>query len=178
MPILCLAVIELIFFLVAGIVLYFGFSRRIMLITHLCFLLLLGSASTKSRTFSTSHSIDWEGAPEAGREHNRDSWPRLAKGIFHAVWHHARYIRQGNWPDTAIAAPIQAGHQPVGGEPLHWASLIYSIIIIINIIIIVVVISSFAVLLNCFYINPRVIPFFFWFSSPSHHGGMSEQAAA
>ena len=29
--------IELIFFLVAGIVLCFGFSRRIMLITHQCF---------------------------------------------------------------------------------------------------------------------------------------------
>ena len=36
-PVLVLAGIELFFFLVVGIVLCFGFSRRIMLITHWCF---------------------------------------------------------------------------------------------------------------------------------------------
>ena len=42
------------FFLVAGIVLWFGFSMRRMLITHGCFQLLLNNVYTKSRIFSAS----------------------------------------------------------------------------------------------------------------------------
>ena len=35
---------------------------------------------------------------EAGRGHSQDSWPKLAKGIFHTIWHHAQYI---NWGELA-----------------------------------------------------------------------------
>jgi len=51
---------------------------------------------------------------------------------------------------------------------------VYSIIIVVTIIII----SPFAVLLNCLYLNPRVL-LFFPFSSPSHRcGERSERMAA
>lgn len=33
----------------------------------------------------------------AGREQNMDSWLKLAKGIFHAMWHHAEGVLKGGW---------------------------------------------------------------------------------
>jgi len=32
---------------------------------------------------------------EAGRECRQDSWPKLTKGIFHTIWHHAQHINWG-----------------------------------------------------------------------------------
>ena len=62
--VLASAGIELIFFLVAGIVLCLGFSIRRMLITHWCLQLLLSSVQTKSRIFQLlmpSQQEGWRG---------------------------------------------------------------------------------------------------------------------
>ncbi|KAK4814538.1 hypothetical protein QYF61_022257 [Mycteria americana] len=36
-----------------------------------------------------------QGAQEAGRGHSQDSWPQLAKGMFHTISHHAQHIKLG-----------------------------------------------------------------------------------
>lgn len=84
--VLVLARIEFIFFPAAAMVLCFGF--RITLITHQCF-----SCCRARLSQSQGHFIFWccpahkvvEGAQEAGKEKSQDSWPQLAKGIFHTI---------------------------------------------------------------------------------------------
>jgi len=61
--------VELIFFLVAGVVLCFGFGMKIMFITYRCFQLLLSNQGL----FSFSHWPGLPGAWEAGRGHSQDS---------------------------------------------------------------------------------------------------------
>ena len=66
--------IELTLFLVAGSVLWFGSSVRIMLIDNtLMFELLLSSTSLKPRTFLFPMLCQQAGVQEAGREHSRGS---------------------------------------------------------------------------------------------------------
>ena len=46
--------------------------------------------------FSPHPTSEWTGgAQEAGRGHSQDSWPKLAKGIFHTLWHLAQCINWG-----------------------------------------------------------------------------------
>ena len=73
---------ELIFFLVAGIVLSFGFSMRRMLITHGCFQLLLSGVQTKSRIFQLLLPSQQKagGAQGVGRGHSQSSDPNWPKG--------------------------------------------------------------------------------------------------
>jgi len=45
--------------------------------------------------FSFSCSAGQGRAQESGREHSQDSWPKLPKGVFHIIWHHAQNINWG-----------------------------------------------------------------------------------
>lgn len=85
----CLAWRELIFFLASGTVLCFGFSARIMLVIHWCFQLLLSSTCPKIRIFQLLMPRQQEGwrTQDVKRGCSQDSWPKLAKTIFHTVWH-------------------------------------------------------------------------------------------
>ena len=93
--VLVLLEVEVIFFLVVGTVLWFGFSMRIMLITHWCFSWWV-VLSRNQGPFKFPMLCQWAGAQEPGREQSQDSWPELAKGIFHTMESHAQYINQGN----------------------------------------------------------------------------------
>lgn len=64
--------------------------------------LLLTSASPKLSIFQFPMLCQRAGVREAGREHGQDSWPELAKGIFHAIKHHAYHI---NWGKLAMITP-------------------------------------------------------------------------
>jgi len=55
----------------------------------------------------------------------------------------------------------------VGGEKNFIVYSLFCIFIIIIIIITIIIGISFVALLNCLYLNPRVLPFVH-FSSPSH----------
>ena len=83
------------FFLVAGAVLPFGFGVRTMLMAHWCFCCWLFILSQGLFSFLGPASERAGGARETGRGHSQDRWPKLAKGIFHTIWHHAEYINWG-----------------------------------------------------------------------------------
>jgi len=71
-----------------------------------------------------------------------------------------------------ITAWGQARHQSARGEQLLCASLILYLYFVLFFS------SSFAILLNCLYLNLRVLFFFFLFCFPSHWGwgeGVSKQ---
>ena len=93
--------IELNFLIVVGRVLCFGFSMRIILITHWCFR-CCWAVLTQSEglfCFSPHPTSEQSGdAQEAGRGHSQDSWPQLTRGIFHTIWCHAhRRKNRGSW---------------------------------------------------------------------------------
>jgi len=79
---------ELVFFLVADVVLCCGLRMRILLLTHWCF--SCGWAVLHRANISASFAaLPAEGAGAAsgaGRGKNWDSWPELANGIFHTTW--------------------------------------------------------------------------------------------
>ena len=108
------------------------------------------------------------GAEEVGRGHRRDSWPKLAKELFHTIWHHAQYINWGSWLGGGIAARELTGHRSTSGEQLHCAPLaLYSLILLVLLLSYYYYhyhcFSFLSVLLNCLYLNSRV---FFLILSP------------
>ena len=141
-----------------------------MLITHSC-CTCCWAVFTWSQGLSASHTAlparRLAMQKKLGRGHSRDNWPKLAKGIFHTVWHYAEHLNCGGvGQQVAAAAWGLAGHRSAGGEQLHCVSLVYSIIVSI---------PSFPVLLNCLYLNARVLPFFQF--SPRSLWGRSERTA-
>lgn len=84
------------------------------------FWLLLSRAYPESRisVFPCSAS---EEVPRAGREHDQDTWPELAKGRFHATC--PGYRLGGAGQGALVTAWGQAGHWPAGGEQMCSASL-------------------------------------------------------
>ena len=86
--VLLLAGAELFFFRVSHMMLCFSSRRKTILIRHWCLQLLLSSIV---------HSQDHvkRRAQGAGREQNWDSWLKLAKGIFHAIWHQVDRVLKG-----------------------------------------------------------------------------------
>ena len=131
--VMVLAGIEIIFFTVAGIVLCFGFSMRIMLITHRCFS-CCWAVFTLNQGLSSSHALPAEkvgDAQEAGKGHSQDSWPKLAKGIFHTIWHHAQYINWGELAGGRARCSGTSWASVVGGEQLHCASLVLYILLLL-----------------------------------------------
>lgn len=75
--------IELTFLLAAGMVLCLGLRMRTLLITLRRTVLIQGQGLL-SFSFCPA-SEEPEGAQGAGREHNQDSWPTLAKGMSHTT---------------------------------------------------------------------------------------------
>jgi len=52
----------------------------------------------------------WEGM-------NQNSWPKVAKGIFHTKWHNAKYFKGcGELAKGGAAAQGLAGHWSAGGK--------------------------------------------------------------
>ena len=98
-------------------------------------------------------------------------WPRLtgfvcACVLFNTMWCHIQYKTGGDGQGRRIASWEWAGHCiPDGGKiTLCITCFVYSFISII------VIFSLHLLLLNYLYLTPRVLPFFFWFSSLSHQG--------
>ena len=86
----------------------------------LMFWLLLSQAYPKLKIFQFPMLCQQADVQEDGREHSQSSWPELAKGVFHTMERHAQYI---NWVELARGQGSLLGHQSVGGEQLHCASL-------------------------------------------------------
>ena len=63
------------------------------------------------------------GTRSYGVGHNQDSWPELAKGIFHTLWHHVRGTEGRALASMAAVSQGLAGHWSVGGEQLLCKSL-------------------------------------------------------
>ena len=129
------------------------------------------------------------GAQEAGRGHSQDSWPKVAKGIFHTKWRHAQYI---NWGELAgrgrwlLGDWLSISQRVVSNCVMdHLSFLGFYFTLFVTVLFVTNYyyyyhhyhcFSFLSVLLNCLYLNPW--GFFFWFSSPSHWVGRSEWAAA
>ena len=91
------------------------------------------------------------------------------------------YKLRGVGQEGRITARELIGHQLASGEQLHCASLVLYILILLVVLLYYYYyyhhhyFSFLSVLLNCLYLNPRVL-FFFRFSPPSHWvGGVSER---
>ena len=103
------------------------------------------------------------GAQGAGRGQNQESWPILAKGIFHTTWHHVEKLekQQGSGQVDSCCLGM-AGHHSVDCKQslVHhllsnvYMLCIYKYMVYICIIIITIIFfsSSFSVLLNSFYL--------------------------
>ena len=117
--------IELIFFLVAGTVLCFGFRMRIMLITHRCFS-CCWAVLTLVKDFSASHALparSWEGAqPGQLTQTGQRDIP------YHVTSCSVYKLGGVSW-EMVTAARELAGHWSVGGEQLRCASLILYILL-------------------------------------------------
>lgn len=59
------------------------------------FQLLLSSACPRSRTFQFPVICQGAGAQGAVRAHGQGTWPKLSKGIFHAIEHSAQCMNWG-----------------------------------------------------------------------------------
>lgn len=76
--------IEFIFFLATGTGLCFGFSMRVMLITHWYFG-CYWTALTLSQELPSFPFLPVSRCSRSQREHAQDIWPELPKGIFHST---------------------------------------------------------------------------------------------
>lgn len=98
------------------------------------FELLLSNVCTNSMTFLffalLCQQESWEWSQEAGSGQNQDSSSKLAKGIFHTRWCHAKQQNgkelSGGWP----LVRVWVGHQAVGGGQLRYASLALFIVLL------------------------------------------------
>lgn len=168
-----LALIELIFLLVPGTVLCFGF--RITLIIHWCFSCCC-AVLTLLRTFQRLMLCQRGVTQKARRKHCQDSWLEMPEGIFHTTEGHTQYI---NWGDLAERGQslLGSGWASVRG---WWAvvlcisshfggfiplSFVTSLFVTITIFFIFCLISG----LKLFLFEPTDFSVF-QFSSPSHWG--------
>ena len=169
--------IELTFFLVAVVVLCLGFSMRRMLITHWCFQLLLSSVYTKSRIFQLlvpSQQEGWRGTK---------SWEGTQPGQLTQTGQRGIPYHVTSCPVCKLGGVGRRGADHYSGT--NWASVskwwaialcitcfVYAFYYYCNFIIVIIIIIIFflSVLLNCSYLNPRVLLFSFWLSPPSHWG--------
>jgi len=103
-----------------------------------------------------SHWLGLPGAREAGRGHSWDSWPQLAKGIFHTICH-AQYTSWGSWPGSSNCCLGTGWVSFIRWWATAFVHHLFCIHIIVTIIIIII--SSFALLLNCLYLNLQVFTF-------------------
>lgn len=90
-----LAEVELIFFIIAGTVLYFGFRMRIMFVTHWCFHCSWAGVTQSHVLFSLSSCLtagDAGRAQEAGR--GQHSWLQQTQGMFQTIWNYGQQINQ------------------------------------------------------------------------------------
>lgn len=80
--------VELISFLVSGMVLCFGFLIKIAVKTQWCSSCCRALLAESQGLFGFSHCQQGSGgAPGAGKRHRQLSWPRLAKGIqYNTTW--------------------------------------------------------------------------------------------
>lgn len=122
----------------------FGLRMRIMLTS--VFSCYKAELTLSKGLFSFSFrpaSEEAGGAAGAVRGQNQDSWPKLAKGIFHHM--------VLSWT-IKLEGLLLVGWLGTGGEQLRCASRAFSILLSLWLLLL----FSFPVLLNCFYLNPRV----------------------
>ena len=71
-----------------------------------------------------------QGGGEAGSKQRQDTWPKLAKEVFHTTAHHAQYIKWGQLPGR-VRSLLGSSWASVGGWwVVVFSSLVISLIII------------------------------------------------
>ena len=83
--------------------------------------------------FSFPCSTDWS----QGGGYSQDSWPKLARGIFHTVWHHAQYMNwrswlRGGWPGSLLRDGLVTRWWAIALCITHFVYCILLIIIIFH----------------------------------------------
>ena len=146
-----------------------------MLITHWCFsccwaVLTLSQGFFSFSYYSASEEAGW--TQQARRGHSQDSWPQLAKGIFHTMWHHAQYINWGELAGQHCGSRI--GWVSASG----WWAIVLCVTCFVYSSSSSSIFPSSSVVLNCLYLNPWVLGFFCRFSPPSHWVEGSDWVAA
>jgi len=144
------------------------------------FQLLLNSGCSEPRLFQLlTLPYQWGEPKELGQ--NQDSWPKLAKEIFHTVWNHVekqnnnnnnnpppfklRGVHQGScWFSGTV------GYWSSGGEQVIWVTLVLWVHTGICIkLLLLLLFLFFSVLLNSLNVNLWVLPFFFDCHVKSQH---------
>lgn len=99
--------IELFFFIIPGMVLWFWYRRKIILITHWCFNFHREVLTLSQELLSISYCPASEETvhKKLGKGQNQESWPKLAKEMFHTIWGSCRTIK-----NRVVGAWEQAGH--------------------------------------------------------------------
>lgn len=145
----------------------FGFRRKPVLIALWCFSCCWAELQSQGRFSSSYHTIFpvWsQGAQGAARGQGQDSWPKVAKGMFYIVWHHAKKILK-NCGELAEGQPLLRDwlgiHQQVGSN-----CIMHHLFVSIIVTVIVLIFFSFAALVNSKLSQPTSSTCFF--SSGSH----------
>jgi len=88
----------IVFFRVSSMMLCFGSRRKTKLVTHQCLLY-------RAKTIPVSQQRAWGcGGQEDGRGQSQYSWFKLAKGIFHIIWHHAKGEFWRGWKFISLSS--------------------------------------------------------------------------
>ena len=134
-------------------ILCFCSKRKPLLITHQCLQRLLSSAAQ-----SQDHLQ--QGAQGAGREQSEDSWLRLSKGTFHAIWHHVEGVLKGVGVHRTLFR-CSGASWALAGE--WWAIACASSVIHIYILVIIIILFLFSRLVNNFISAHEFYVGFFFF---------------
>ena len=130
------------------------------------------------------------GAVRAGRGQTQDRWPKLAKGVFHTIWRHAKqYIGVASWGEGAglLGVRLGIGQRVVSNCIVHHLfsyTLLLLILLSLSLLLLLLLLlySLYSlyyyipVLINCLYLNsPASLS---RFSPPSQRGrGEGERTA-
>ena len=147
----------------------------------------------------------WGGAQEAGRKQRQDTWPKVAKGVFHTTACHAQYINWGELPGRPrlLLRSVRLGisqwvvsncivyhlcllfSSPFPLLVLYSLLLLFHLIIVVAVVVVVVgggvVVVYYTLVIGLFLSQPVGFTFF-RFCPPSHleewGKGGSKQVAA
>ena len=145
----------------------FWIRMRRVLITCWCFNCCRAVLTPSQGLFSFSlcpANEQARGAARAGRGQTQDSWPKLAKGVFHTIWCHSKqYIgvasRGGGTGCSGIGWALV----------IRWWAIALCITCFVHIFIVIIIL--FSVLINCLYLNPQASVFSFLSPIPERERG-------
>lgn len=169
MGVLVLAGTEVMFFLVAGAVLRFGFRRRTTLLTPRC----LGAAEQCLHRAKDSASCCPGVHEERGRERGQHSWPRLATGISRT----GGILQTQNWGGWPGGQPLLGDGLGISGRVVSNRivhHLFYSLLSLLLLLFSLPFLSYWTVFISAHELLPS---FFLFLNSHSHPtvGGASKR---